>query len=233
MKKIVVGVGFVIFVAAVVLQLGGPRKQQHAPRAQHLNKVLPAAIDGWTTTELPIGANEAITGAVYKELRYDEYVHRAFSKKGVTFTAYLGYWAPGKMPARLVASHTPDRCFTTNGMQCLEVSHDYVPAVAGVKPWQGEWRLFRDPGSRLVHVIFWHRVNGHLYDYGRHLNAIPNPLSWVKDAFSEATEGNGEQYFIRLTSNVPFKELQNEAAFKQVMLVVSRLGLPAGSMNRP
>jgi hypothetical protein len=89
------------------------------PRGPHLAAAVPASLPGWTAREVPLGANEFLSSEAEKVLNYDEVVNREFSRGAETFSVYVAYWGAGKMPTRLVASHTPDRCWTENGWKCV------------------------------------------------------------------------------------------------------------------
>ncbi len=130
------------------------------------------------------------------------------------------------MPTRLVASHTPDRCWTENGWRCLEMRFKQPVALDGAPLPDAEWRLFEPPqGGAPVYVLYWHLVEGRLYDYGSRFNNVPDPVRWWKDAVQQAMLGSREQYFIRLTSSEPLENLWNDPGVMEVLRSLRRLGL--------
>lgn len=218
-------VPIVVLAAAIALQFVTFFREAPMPRTAHLNKFVPHAPDGWRSREVPLGPNEFLEGQVEKILNFDEVVHREYARGGVTFAVYAAYWGPGRMPARLVASHTPDRCWTENGWTCLEMKFKEKRESAGHPLQPAEWRLFKSPTGEITHVLFWHLVDGRIYDFGSRFTAIPDPVRWWKDAIRQAFRGSSEQYFVRVTSNVPFEEIWKEPGFEDVMHGLAGLGV--------
>jgi hypothetical protein len=182
----------------------------------------------WTDRDVPLGANEFLVGEAEKILNYDEVLNREYARSGTRFGVYVAYWGPGKMPTQLVASHTPDRCWTENGWRCQEMRFKQSGVLAGAELQPAEWRLFEPPvGGRPTYVLFWHLVDGRTYDYGERFNAIPDPVRWLRGVVEQALRGNREQYFIRLTSEEPFEELQADPGFRAVLDGLAKLGLAA------
>jgi hypothetical protein len=220
-----------VLVAAIAVQNVKVFRQAHVGAPPHLAQAIPSQVAGWSSRELPLGANEFLSDVAEKVLNYDDVVFREFSRGGERFQVYVAYWGAGKMPTRMVASHTPDRCWTENGWQCLSMKFKQ-PETVGTTPLKpAEWRLFQPPsGEKPVYVMYWHLVEGHLYDYGSRFNQIPDPVLWWKDAVQQAVLGSREQYFIRLTSDEPLESLWNEPGFSVVVGSLAKLGLadPAG-----
>jgi len=222
-------------VAAVALQGMNLFRETARPRPAHLHRSIPADIAGWNGKDLPLGASEFISGEVEKVLNYDEVFYREYSRGGESFAVYVAYWGAGKMPTRLVASHTPDRCWTENGWRCLEMKFKTAQTFDGQALLPAEWRMFEPPrGGAPTYVLYWHLVEGRSYDYGDRFNNIPSPVLWCKDAMQQALLGSREQYFIRLTSSEPLENLWADPGFAEVMLGLGRLGLvhpPAGDSH--
>ena len=103
------------------------------------------------------------------------------------------------------------------------------PEVFEGAPLQpAEWRIFEPPmGGNPTYVLYWHLVEGRIYDYGERFNNIPHPLRWWKDAMQQALLGSREQYFIRLTSTEPLENLWSDPGFKEILRGLDRLGLAA------
>jgi hypothetical protein len=225
LKRPAIVISLLVLVAAVAVQFTTFVREVPQPRPAHLNEFVPLTEAGWRSREVPLGPNEFLEEQVGKVLNFDEAVHREYSRGGVTFAVYAAYWGPGRMPTRLVASHTPDRCWTENGWTCLEMRFKELHSAAGVSLQPAEWRLFRSPAGDNVNVLFWHLVDGRIYDFGSRFTQIPDPMRWWKDAIRQAFRGSSEQYFVRVTSNVPFTEIWEDPAFQDVMRGLSGLGL--------
>jgi Protein of unknown function (DUF3485) len=216
--------------AAVVLQGVNLGREIPPARGPHLAGSVPLLLPGWTAQDVPLGANEFLSGVAEKMLNYDEFVFREYTRGGEKFGVYVAYWGAGKMPARLVASHTPDRCWTENGWRCLQMKFKAEEEFDGVKLQPAEWRLFEPPGGGPpTYVLYWHLVAGRTYDYGDRFNRVPDPVLWWKDAMQQALRGNREQYFIRLTSSEPLENLRRDQGFMEIVRGLERLGLELGS----
>jgi hypothetical protein len=105
-------------------------------------EVVPHLAEGWVVTEESLGLTEAVNASTLKILNLDDYVYRRFQRGSVSFTVYAAYWAPGRMPTRLVASHTPDRCWTENGMRCVDMRFKERYLVAEKPLLPAEYRVF-------------------------------------------------------------------------------------------
>ena len=227
-------VPIVVLVGAVALQGLAVYRENPRPKAPHLATAVPEWVPGWRSHELALGATESVKSAVVKTLNYDDIVYREYTRGGVAVAVYAAYWGPGKMPTRLVASHTPDRCWTENGWTCDEMRFRQQVGLAG-RPWQPvEWRRFIPPDGGLpTYVYYWHLVEGRVLDQGGRFNAIPHPLYWWRDAVAQVVHGSREQYFIRLTANVPLERIWGDPGFATVLRGLEGLGLAADAVPRP
>jgi hypothetical protein len=218
--------------AAVALQGMDVFHKPVATRAPHLVQAMPALVGDWRMRDVPLGPNEFVTKVAEKTLNYDEVLYREYRRGAEYFTVYVAYWGAGKMPAQLVASHTPDRCWTENGWHCRDMKFHKTYFLDGRELQPAEWRLFDPPnGGNAIHLIFWHLVKGHVYDFGERFNSVPDPVRWCKNAVQQAFLGNQEQYFIRVASSLPMETLWNEPGFAEVLRGLSSLGLRAQHRN--
>ncbi len=196
-------------------------------KGRHLHGILPQQLTGWTGREVPLGPTEATEEAVENILKFDDVYSREFFSAEKNLSLYVAYWDPGKMPVQVVASHTPDRCWTSAGWNCMEMRHRFI--LEELKP--GEWREFSTPNISSRHVIFWHVIGDELYDYGDRFTRVPHPVKWWRDVIKQMFRDPREQYFIRLSSNRPFEELQGDPGFQQVLCALGKLGLTAGNQE--
>ena len=224
-KRICAVAALFVLLIAIGLQARSGFVEAAIAKPPHLSGIVPVKLAGWSVEGVPLGPTESIAGSAAKKLNYDDYVYRSYSKGSVRFSIYAAYWGRGKMPTRLVASHTPDRCWTENGMSCMEIKFKMPFQVGAMKFIPVEWRLFATPSKEKIHVLYWHVVQGKLYDYGARFNAMPQPWLWWTDMLAQATGCSREQYFVRITGNVPFEELKQEAGFSEAVSQVSRLGI--------
>jgi hypothetical protein len=219
----------IVLALAVAVQATGVLRETPRPRDPHLARSVPAQVPGWSARDVPLGSSEFLANEAEKVLNYDEVINREYSRGKENFGVYVAYWGAGKMPTRLVASHTPDRCWTENGMHCLDMKFKVRMSYEGTALQPAEWRSFEGPtGGPPTYVLYWQLVNGRTYDYGDRFNAIPDPILWWKDAMQQVVLGSREQYFIRLTSSVPFESLWNDPGFDDVLHGLLGLGLAVG-----
>ncbi len=215
-----------VLATAVALQGTHLFRETPRPRNIHLAQTVPASLPGWEGRDVPLGPNEFVAGEVEKVLNFDQVLYREFRHNGETFGVYVAYWGPGKMPTRFVASHTPDRCWTENGWHCVEMRFRQKEPFEGGELQPAEWRLFNPPdGGSPIYVLYWHLVDGKVYDYGERFNAVPEPYRWWKDAVQQVLLGSREQIFIRLTCNAPLEHLWNDPGFAEVLRSLRSLGL--------
>lgn len=188
---------------------------------------LPKNIAGWISRELPLGGTESVAGKARAVLNFNRYVYREYKRENRWISVYVAYWRPGQMPPHLVASHTPDQCWTSAGWKCDSFGRRSVkPGGLRDKLKPAEWRVFRSPGGSSVHVLYWHVVGTNLYDYGgQRFNSVPHVGAWMRGAWDHFRGRQAEQYFIRLTSNRPVEEVWNEPGFQQILAALAKLGL--------
>lgn len=115
-------IGLILAGAAVLQVL--PRS---APDVEARSKLglLPASLPGWQVSDVSLGATEAAEANVAGVLQFDDVVFREYRSAKATFAVYAAYWRPGKIPTQLVASHTPDRCWSSAGWVCDDQAYSY------------------------------------------------------------------------------------------------------------
>jgi hypothetical protein len=188
-----------------------------------LQDKLPHDIPGWRGHDESLGPSEFVQGQVESVLNYDDYVFRIFERGSTRFGVYAAYWKKDRMPVSRVASHTPDRCWTDNGWECQGMRFDEKWSLGHSGELQpGQWRVFRSPAGGVEYVIFWHLVGGQVFDFGDRFTHFTHPMKWLRDTISYAALGSSEQYFIRLTSNRPFEEIQDDPGFQEILAALAK-----------
>lgn len=137
-------------------------------------------------------------------------------------TIYLAYWPAGAVPVSHVASHTPDICWPGAGWRLQPAS----PArerltLSGVRELSpAEYRHFTsETGTQ--YVWFWH-----LYD--RRVIESPDALSpreLLATVLRFGVRSRGEQLFVRVSSNRPWQELQNDPLVRAVFARLAEFGI--------
>jgi exosortase len=185
----------------------------------NLVAMLPAAASGWrveTSHELYQFADTLKT----QHLAQRTYLRPAADGTD-QITVYLAYWRPGQAPVSLVASHTPDACWPGSGWSPVKIPESReVLSVAGRMLAPAESREFVS-GNFPQYVWFWH-----LYD-GRPI-AYRDPYSareLLKIAWRYGFTHDGDQLFVRVSSNRPWSAVMNEKFITDVFGNLQPLGL--------
>jgi exosortase len=212
--------GLALAVALVILFVANTRRTPPATPVPDLAAMVPAQADGWkvqTTTDLYRFADT---------LQTDHLVQRVYSKHAPDgslqqIIIYIAYWSAGQAPVSLVASHTPDACWPGAGW-VPEPNRDARVnlLVAGRVLPAAESRIFN--GSAYPqHVWFWH-----LYD-GRSI-AYENPHSpreLLRLAWHYGFGHEGEQFFVRISSNCDWAAFADDPLFRDVFARLQPYGL--------
>lgn len=137
-------------------------------------------------------------------------------------TVYIAYWAPGQTSVSRVASHTPDACWPGAGWFAQPVADTRdVPAVPGLIISPGEHRVFRNNAGFPQNVWFWHIYDGRVISY-RDPYSIP---ALFQIALQYGFRRPGDQFFVRISSNKSWSELQDEPVVREILANLTRIGL--------
>ncbi len=196
------------------------RPAVHAGRpAPDLAATLPAAAEGWTvvtTGDLFRFADTLETSALCQRTYY-----RGAGDDKTQITFYLAYWPPGQTSVSNVALHTPDACWPGAGWQSQRPAASRFAASLGGRPLPpAEYRLF-SKGEFVQHVWFWHLYNGAAI-------AQSDPRSvreLLKIAWRYGFHREGEQLFVRVSSNRPWDAIAGEPLVAEVFARLRPLGL--------
>ena len=200
-----------------VLTRPAPINPQSVPR---ILSFLPAEPAGWGT---------ATSTGLYRFadiLETDHLGQRTYVKEGadgeiLQVTFYLAYWPPGQTGVSVVASHTPDACWPGAGWSPMptEVTETEL-ALPHRTLGRSEYRKFTN--ERVPqHVWFWHSYDRQLireFDPRR-------PLELLQSVFTYGVRSKGEQLFVRMSSNRPWEEIQNEPLIAEVFRGLEPFGL--------
>jgi exosortase len=180
--------------------------------------ILPGRVAGWnvdTSTDL----------YQFQSTLHTEFLaQRTYTREGPAgldqVTVYLAYWRPGQAPVSLVASHTPDACWPGSGWTMVEANPPKEPiAIGGRTLPTPEHRLFQSTFSQ--HVWFWHLYAGRPIAYRDPYSAI----ELLRIAWRYGFRKEGDQLFVRFSSNRPLQSFSNEPLFTETFGRLARLGL--------
>jgi len=213
------GVGTLALLAAVFAFYGRPVKPS-TTAAPDPALLLPASAEGW----------EVSTASDLREfsgiLRTEQLVERTYAKivagQPVRFSVYIAHWSPGQAPVSLVASHTPDACWPGAGWlpQPNPAPRPSLTLTGRTLP-PAEHRIFQSGSYTPQQVWFWHVYDGRVISY-RDPYSVPALLEL---ALRYGFRREGEQYFIRISSNRPWEQLAQEPVLAEIVANLTRVGL--------
>jgi len=175
-----------------------------------LAAVLPAAPAGWavvTSTDLYRFADTLETHHLFQRSYF-----KGTTDNFTQITFYLAYWPPGQTSVSNVALHTPDACWPGVGWRPVpSTPARFTPVVAGHLLPAAEYRRFTRE-EILQHVWFWH-----LYDGAAITQRDPrSPRELLAIAWRYGFRKNGEQLFVRVSSNRPWNAIAGESLMAEV-----------------
>ncbi len=195
-----------------------PRPGQPVP---DLATLLPARAAGWdvvTPNDLYQFTDILQTSHLFERT----YVRQTAPGKFTQLTVYVAYWAPGQTSVSRVASHTPDACWPGSGWQAQPgVDTRERPVLPGLSLSAGEHRVFRNNAGFVQNVWFWHLFDGRVISY-RDPYSIP---ALFQIALQYGFRPPGDQFFVRVSSNRPWTELQHEPVVREIFTNLGRIGL--------
>jgi hypothetical protein len=188
-----------------------------------LANLLPREIIGWTVRDQPIAETEEMKKAVGELLNYDDAIFRTYIQGGTTISIYVAYWKPGKMSPRLVAGHSPDVCWIGNGWRCTARDFSYQLKIADQSVVRTAQSGTYELSSNVQHVLFWHLHQGQLISY--EMAGTPPWWAALADLWKQGLNQRGEQFFIRISSNLPLNKIQETTVLKSALSALGPLGL--------
>jgi len=216
----VLSAGLAVAVALATFFFANTRPSiRHDLPVPDLAAILPAQSDGW---EVETSNDLYQFSATLKTDHLAQRTYLRSTSAGVEqITIYLAYWRAGQAPVSLVASHTPDACWPGSGWTPTTPAQSREKlSVAGRPLADAESRLFTN-GRIPQYVWFWH-----LYD-GRPI-AYRDPYSareLLKIAWRYGFTHDGDQLFVRVSSNRPWPAIAREPLLAEVFAHLQPLGL--------
>ena len=160
-------------------------------------------------------------------LRTSHLVERTYLRPSATgqltqVTVYVAYWEAGQTSVSQVAAHTPDACWPGAGWAAAPLADpQQVLELPGLRTSRGEHRIFRNADGFPQNVWFWHIYDGHSINY-----RDPYSLSALFHiALQYGFRRQGDQFFIRVSSNRDWSEMANEPLVREIFSNLATLGL--------
>jgi len=196
-----------------IMPLNNPRR---------LADSVPAHIGSWQSTELKVGETEILRDAVERTLRFDDVIYREYCKGSNKFSLYIAYWEPGKTTTREVAFHTPDHCWVSNGWKLTKRGRLGANVGKSILP-AARQREFEIEGQT-QYVVYWHLADGYPVEYA---GIVPSDLTLITDLLTKGFRLRREQYFIRISSSIPFDQLLADEEFVDLLRKIGVIVIPS------
>ena len=184
--------------------------------------MLPVQADGWQVSSTP-DLYQFSNVLQTTHLVQRTYLRAQEKGEPLRLTVYVAYWPAGQATVSRVASHTPDACWPGSG---------WAPQAAGERRqvlglsfprsqlYPAEHRVFQNQGIS-QHVWFWHLYDGSPINY-RDPYSVPALLEL---AWQYGFRSQGDQAFIRFSSNRPWTEIASEPLVGEIVGNLTKLGL--------
>lgn len=184
------------------------------------------APDGWRAEDLPIASSPGELQRAYEALDYHEVWYREYRREtgAVQVRIYAAHWPVGKISYKKIGRHTPDGCWRAAGWWMESQRSDYGLQVGHSVSKPGQWRIFGHPREPKLHVVFWHLVGGTPVVYDG-----PGPVIDGQGILDGWFEQKQEQYFIRISSTIPFDQLETIPGWNEIIGGFRSIGLFRGA----
>ena len=229
MKKLFLSLGFLTLCISLGLAIFDANRELPTPTfTQPLKELLPMGeAFGWASEDLPLGDTEAIDVASHRILNLTDFVYRRYTRGTDSFEVYIGYWAPGTMPAREMNQYTPDTCWVNAGWEAIESENGRVISSNRWQSAPGLWRhFFKDRNS--INVIFWHLLEGKPYRFG-HQSFNQRVKQLVLDPFRNSLNMRRDQYLVRFSSTNELTEVWEDPLLESIFESVTFTGVADSS----
>lgn len=214
-----------VVATGVLLQFCGSKPPPPGEDDMRWKRKIPEAIAGWETRDEPLGETEYQQQEVLRALQLEHFVHREYHKGARTVSVFVAWWPPGRIPTRLVAFHSPDICWTAQGMRCTAFVNRRQVSVGGRIWHPAEWRTFVDGNGDTFQVLFWLLIGGQPYDFGTGLGRLPSPWAWFDDLRKRLAGERQDHLLVRIATNGTWEECLSDPALAKALEDIDSIGL--------
>ena len=208
-----IAVGLIIF----FVRNTHPSVRQDQP-VPELLALMPAAASGW---EVKTSDLYQFSGTLQTNYLAQRRYTRGPANDATDITLYVAYWRAGQAPVSLVASHTPDACLPGSGWATLPTPEPRMKLALGNRPIpDAEYRLFQS-GEYPQYVWFWHLYDGRPIRY----QDPYSPAELLRIAWRYGFRHDGDQMFVRLSSNRPWSQIGQEPLVAELLGRLKPFGL--------
>jgi exosortase len=185
-------------------------------------------LDDWLPSEA-LGWKMAASQDIYRFsniLETEELIQRSYGRIDesgnlISITMYIAYWKPGQSAVSSVASHTPDACWPGAGWKAEETDTRTAQLPLLDRTTEtAEYRVFSYHNTPR-HVWYWHSYNRRLIE-----KLDPRrPMQLIASVLRFGVRSDGEQLFVRFSSNRPWDEIQNEPLISEIFAHLKPYGI--------
>lgn len=219
LKTLIVGQAAAMALVGLFVINTHPSIRPDAP-VPNLYSILPSSSSGWeveTTNDLFQFSNVLQTDLLAQRT----YLKRKPNGEQIQVTFYAAYWRAGQTSVSQVASHTPDACWPGAGWDAVPTPPPGAPPQIGGRTLPAaEYRFFKSQEFP-QHVWFWHLFDGRPIAYRDPYSAS----ALLRIAWQYGFRHDGDQLFVRISSNVPWSEIAAEPLLAQFFARTQPLGL--------
>lgn len=188
--------------------------------APDLAALLPAEAAGWEVVTRP--DLYQFSGTLRTEHLFERTYLRRNGKGLVQLTAYVAFWPAGQSSVSMVAAHTPDACWPGAGwVPTSNPGRETSLAIPERRLPPGQQRGFVNAAGTPQFVWYWHLYDGRVIDP----RAPYSVRSLAANALDYGFRREGDQCFIRLSSNRPWAELAGDPLLAELARNLAQLGL--------
>jgi len=220
LPKVLVAGGLILAIAVVVSFVLNTRPATHSDRpAPDLAAILAGSHDGWVAT--PSNELSQFTAQLQTDRLAQTTYKRPTARGPLEITVYLAYWPVGQAPVSFVAAHTPDACWPSSGWLMRPQGSPRVALSIGQHELEeAEYRLFNQ-GEFVQHVWYWHLYDGRVI----HPEGVRSPRQLLMMALKYGFHREGEQLFVRVSSNQPWETIATEPLLQEIFARLAPFGL--------
>ncbi|HEY9154419.1 MAG TPA: exosortase/archaeosortase family protein, partial [Opitutaceae bacterium] len=190
-----------------------------AALAPDVASLIPAEAPGWT-----VSTREDLY-QFSSELRTRFLAERSFTRtaSGIEqqVTIYIAFWPAGQVPVSLVESHTPDACWPGGGWTEDTKRHRTLALKTethALPPCEFRSFVLQDYPQN---VWYWHLFDGRVIEP----TGANSPRQLLSLAWHYGFRKDGDQYFVRVSSNLPWEQIADEPLMHDALNHLRRIGL--------
>lgn len=175
-------------------------------------------LEGWEVEELPIGPNEFLEEITKEILGFSYCRNFRFQRRSECFDVFLSFWEKGSVSEREVAGHTPEICYTRQGLN-LDRKSEISNGTFGIPMWLLEF----SHGGEALSLVYFHLADDRVVKHGR--SGSPEFRVYLKRLLSGELDFKKRQLLVRLTfpcSSLPAESVGNHPELERLIADILR-----------